>query len=352
MCKHWQVIHLGVSRKFSPKISTSKINDPFILYTGGFDYRKNMNRALEAFARSIDLIKNQELKQSIKYVVVCSLPPDAKEEYFGLAGKLQVKDRLIMTGFVSHSELQMLYKECTTFFFPSLYEGFGLPVLEAMASGAPVVISNNSSLPEVGGQSAYYCDPLNIEDMAQKLALSLEDSERSERILEGTKHAKSFTWEKTGLETLSFIRDVHLKGSHFQKEIKKKDKKNIAYLSPLLPQRSGIAKFSSQLLPHLSQYFNIDIFIDDKYFGKRQIEEYLGVRDIFFQSELKKMAGSYDLIWYHIGNNVEFHKDIYELAWDIPGIVELHDYNIHPFLQQAYLNSEPDKYRMFLEEGY
>ena len=92
---------------------------------------------------------------------------------------------------------------------PSLYEGFGLPVLEAMKYGCPVIISNVSSLPEAGGDAVLYCDPENVDDIAKNLKLLSEDSElREELIKKGYEQVKKFAWEKTARETLKVLQEL------------------------------------------------------------------------------------------------------------------------------------------------
>jgi len=341
------VVHLGVNNCFQPSmLCGSKSTPPYILFTGGFDYRKNMERALEAFSQMIALGKGDNMISNLELVIVCAYSLEAKAEYKKLACKLGVENRLVLTGYVDDYELQKLYQECEVFFFPSLYEGFGLPVLEAMASGAPVVTSKVSSLPEVGGEYAYYCDPYDIENMAQTLLKTLtEYNSFNQRIRkERISFARSFTWDKASRKTISVFRDIN-----FGKNIKTKSRPKIAYVSPMPPQRSGIANYSKLLLPYLAQYCSIDVFTN----GIDSKEDVEGIENAYSISALQGRNNQYDCIIYHLGNNSEFHKDIYDLAWRIPGIIVLHDYNLHPFLQQGYLmQGEKGIYKQALIEGY
>ena len=118
-------------------------------------------------------------------------------------------DRAIRTGFISDGQLALLYRRCALFAYPSVYEGFGLPVAEAMSAGAPVLTSDRSSLPEVGGDAVAYCDPLDTASIAGVLEGLLRDPARRARLAAaGPPRAARFTWEAmadTVLHTLEAI---------------------------------------------------------------------------------------------------------------------------------------------------
>lgn len=342
-----KVVYLGVEKHFQDTpLKVKNVNNPYVLFVGGFDYRKNMEKALEAFARLITLDESKELTRDLKFVVVCSYTPEAKAAYEDLAKALGVGDRLVLTSYVSDSKLQKLYQNCRVFFFPSLYEGFGLPVLEAMASGVPVVISKTSSLQEIGGNQAFYCDPYNVDDMAGALLQVLKDDGGCiRRAQTGAVNAQQFTWEKTARETLKILRQ-----SNAVKVPWGASKRVLAYASPMPPQRTGIANYySKNLLPHLARHFDIDVFWD----GLAPEETVEGVRKAYPLGQLEDRCDDYDGIIYHLGNNSLYHKNIYDLAWRIPGIAVLHDYNLHPFMLQSYLmKGNHEMYQAALEEGY
>lgn len=114
--------------------------------------------------------------------------------------ELKIEDKVIHTGSVPDNELVDLYNLVDLFIFPSLYEGFGLPVIEAMACGTKVVSSNSSSLPEVGGDKVLYFDPKNIEEMKQAIEKELEREDSEEDKQKRIKWAKSFDFKKTSEE--------------------------------------------------------------------------------------------------------------------------------------------------------
>lgn len=109
-------------------------------------------------------------------------------------------------GYVSDKELESLYSQAACFIYPSLYEGFGLPPLEAMSNGCPVIVARAGSLPEVCGDAALYCDPLKPQDIADKINMMMGDEKlRKEFSKKGLIHAKIYTWEKCARETISAI---------------------------------------------------------------------------------------------------------------------------------------------------
>ena len=118
---------------------------------------------------------------------------------------LDIKENVIHTGIVSEKELGDLYNLVDLFVFPSLYEGFGLPVIEAMACGTKVASSNTSSLPEVGGDKVSYFDPLNTDNMAEVIEKELLKEEKREDIQRRIDWAKSFNWKKTSDEVRDAI---------------------------------------------------------------------------------------------------------------------------------------------------
>ena len=117
--------------------------------------------------------------------------------------------RVHFTGHLDETLLRQYVSHADIFVFPSLYEGFGLPPLEAMAAGCPVIASNAASLPEVCGDAVTYCDPYDANDIAEKIKLVLADGNKRERMrVKGFEHAKMFTWEKCAIETLPVIAKV------------------------------------------------------------------------------------------------------------------------------------------------
>jgi glycosyltransferase involved in cell wall biosynthesis len=119
---------------------------------------------------------------------------------------LPVEKNVKYVGYVNDAELKSLYEHALCFVFPSFYEGFGLPPLEAMACGCPVVVSNTASMPEVCDDAALYCDPHDVGDIAEKIRVVIEDASLRETMRQkGLKRANQFTWEYSAFQLLSLI---------------------------------------------------------------------------------------------------------------------------------------------------
>jgi glycosyltransferase involved in cell wall biosynthesis len=121
-----------------------------------------------------------------------------KAKLDNLAHSLKIENRIIWLGYVPDNLLPNLYSEATAFIFPSLYEGFGLPIIEAMACGCPTISSNRASLPEIGGDVAHFFDPMEISDMAESIRKVCEDTEYRQKLAQrGPEHVKKFDWESS-----------------------------------------------------------------------------------------------------------------------------------------------------------
>ncbi len=179
------------------------INDsPYILFLGTIEPRKNVETLISAF----DYIKEKE-KTNLKLVLAGGFGwKYAKVLKLFEASKY--KEDIIMPGYISKEEKEYLYKNAKCFVYPSLYEGFGLPILEAMVNGVIVVTSNNSSIPEVAENAAiYYENVLNHEELGTKIleAINLKEEEKQERINKGLEQTKKFSWEKCAKEMLEIL---------------------------------------------------------------------------------------------------------------------------------------------------
>ena len=122
---------------------------------------------------------------------------------------MQIKDKIIFTGFVATGDLPAIYSSADIFVYPSFYEGFGIPLLESMACGTPVMTSDISSMPEVVGDVALLFDPYSVEDIAEKiLKLARDNSMRNILSEEGIERAKKFSWEKSARKILNIYKKV------------------------------------------------------------------------------------------------------------------------------------------------
>ena len=177
---------------------------PFIMYVGRPMPHKNLERLVKAFA----LIK--QTHPDLHLVLAGKM--DANYEGLQQSVEKQKISDVIFTDFVTDSELRWLYEHAKAYVFPSLSEGFGLPGLEAMVQGCPVVSSNATCLPEVYKDGAVYFDPLNIEDMAEKISSVIDDPKLAgQLVIKGSLVVKNYSWQKTAERTLEVYRHI-LKG--------------------------------------------------------------------------------------------------------------------------------------------
>ena len=177
---------------------------PLVLYVGGIDPRKNVGVMVRAFAETLQHFRAKPGTPQPLLFMAGRIQDDREfPELERTIRSLGLENDVIMPGFVPDEDLLLLYSAARVFFFPSLYEGFGLPPLEAMAAGLPVVSSDTSAMPEVLGDSAVFFPPTDYQAAAQALVTVLSDSERAEKLRhEGRERARLFTWQKTGEATL------------------------------------------------------------------------------------------------------------------------------------------------------
>lgn len=173
------------------------INSDFILYIGGYSPRKNLSSLIKSFYL-ITKFYNKNIKLIIGGKKGISYPI-----YKNLVQKLKLEDKVIFTGFIPINHLPYFYNAASLFVFPSLYEGFGLPPLEAMACGTPVIASNKTSIPEVLMNGAYYINPMDINNMSNAIIKVLEDKSLKDKLIQnGIKRAKQLCWENTVISTI------------------------------------------------------------------------------------------------------------------------------------------------------
>jgi len=193
------VVYLAADMKHTSKKVPKKygIKDEYILYVGTVEPRKNLLRLIDAY---------NKLNPPEKLVIVGASGWKNKDVY-----KKKNKN-IIFTGYVDDEDLPKLYSNAKVFIYPSLYEGFGLPVLEAMNCKVPVITSNTSSMPEVGGDAVLYVNPSSVDDIRIKLSKLLTDSNlRKELIKKGINQVKKFSWDKTAKETINVYKKVYNK---------------------------------------------------------------------------------------------------------------------------------------------
>ena len=190
-------------RKVSPDVSWEDfkirwdLDDLYLLALSSLSPSKNIPRLLAALA-----ILNNELPENLKLVLAGHIPCKGAS-LKRLVDSLDLGKRVIFTGYLPDEELVLLLQHATVFVFPSLYEGFGIPVLEAMAAGVPVACSNAASLPEVAGEAALLFDPLAVDEIAMTIRrLINEPNLRAELARRGYQNVARFSWKTTAEKTL------------------------------------------------------------------------------------------------------------------------------------------------------
>src|SRR6266566_1122358 len=200
-----RVTPLAASPEFMPVPARLSAN-PYFLYVGNLEPRKNLERLIEAFAR---------IPQKEHQLVIVGNPWYHGKAAEQKARSLGLNGRVKFMGYVPREDLPALFSGAAAFVYPSLLEGFGLPVVEAMACGAPVITSDNSSMKEVAGEAAVLVDPRNVREMTEAMTRVAEDqSLRQELSAKGLKRAGEFSWRKTAELTVQTYREALGMGSH------------------------------------------------------------------------------------------------------------------------------------------
>lgn len=205
-------VYAGYEPTFSPDDSAEQTNNfdilspfgirsPYFLYVGDTDGRKNIFRMLDAIQKS-------RVLDNVQFVFVG--PSTQKDKIFKqlIEDFHSSKDKIIILPYVGDKVLCSLYRKAIALVFPTLYEGFGLPVLEAMVCGCPVLVSSSSALPEVVGDAGIYVDPYNVQEIADGMKRLLEDSDlRIEMRKKGIKQAEKFKWENSARDLIRIFKE-------------------------------------------------------------------------------------------------------------------------------------------------
>ncbi len=204
-----RVVYHGVDEVFKPTKGWRPCEEPYVLYVGSEHPRKNLATLLKAF--SILKREHPEFKD-VKLVKAGRVGGGElcyREQTLNLIKTLGLEDDVIFLEWISQRDLASLYSQAELFAFPSIYEGFGWPPLEAMACGCPVIASNTSCTPEILGDAAIYVSPRDVEGWYKALAMLLGDeSLRKKLASKGLERAKTFTWRRAAEETLNVYKEV------------------------------------------------------------------------------------------------------------------------------------------------
>ncbi|MFN8345313.1 MAG: glycosyltransferase family 1 protein [Spirosomataceae bacterium] len=205
------VVYNGLSTYFQRKPTEAQVAlvkqryhlpQRFLLFLGNTDPRKNLKKVLKAFAELAE-------KQSDIELVITGLSEEVIESELTKQGKLPLRRRIRCIGYVPFYLLPIIYREAEAFLYPSLHEGFGLPILEAMSCGTPVVTSTSTAMPEVAGDAAYLVNPHDAKDILRGIEAALtHDALRSTKVSAGLKRVNQFSWDRSALQMQQIYQSI------------------------------------------------------------------------------------------------------------------------------------------------
>lgn len=320
-----------------------------VLYTGGADERKNLARLIRAYAQLSDVLRNAHqlvFAGKLHESNIDQLQREAK--FAGLRS-----NELIFIGYVADDELVQLYNLCKLYVFPSWHEGFGLPALEAMSCGTPVIAANTSSLPEVIENQNALFDPYSVDSIRTKIEQGLTDEIfRSNLKCHGLEQAKKFSWDATAQRAIAAFEQCHADNKLLRaSECRTPCRPKLAFISPLPPERTGIANYSAELLPELSRYYDIDVIVAQSSVSDSWVSSKCKIRDVEW---FRARAKNYDRVLYHFGNSA-FHQHMFALLKEVSGTVVLHDFflcHIHEYMEGTGLAPRGWAQELYYAHGY
>jgi glycosyltransferase involved in cell wall biosynthesis len=338
------VINAGTNENFAAMYPTATavwehmsrhladVRPGFLLYVGGADFRKNLDGMIAGFGRLPSTMRTRH-----QLVIAGILNPGQADCLRAEADRAGIgADELVLTGHVSDSDLGALYHGCTLFVFPSLYEGFGLPILEAMSCGAPVAGSTTTSVPEVLGDSEGTFDPHDPDSIAASLVSILSSPQVMERLRgRSARRVAYYTWKRVAERSIEAYEGVvtRTKGHRYRRA-------RIAFVTPWPPDQTRIADYNFRLAVELARQVDLDVVVG------RAVEEYPDSREfgvgLIYARDFEEIhtLRQYDRVLYSMGDS-ELHGHAYELLTRHPGAVMLHDVRMADFYRR-YADGEPD----------
>jgi glycosyltransferase involved in cell wall biosynthesis len=295
----------------------------FLLYVGAPDYRKNLLGALQAFASL-----SPRYRAAFDLAVVCRMNPDERASVEAAARQAGVASALRLIGSADDADLRTLYQTGRLFFFPSLYEGLGLPVLEALHCGAPVVTSNASSLPEYAGPHSWLCDPTSPQAMAEVLQRALAEPREAHR-RQRQLFARTFSWEKTAERACAVMERIVKRHSRPIKQ-----RRRLAWVVPLTKRTRRMSEEAAELLPHLAERYEIEVIAVGSLL---QVPENLSRRHLILTARelpARHAALPYDMFVYQSGP-APTPPEMLDLLQRFPGLVLQDDLPVPDALRLA-----------------
>lgn len=286
----------------------------FLLYVGAPDYRKNLLGAIHAFAAL-----PTGCRATLDLAVVCRMKADERRSVEAAARRAGIASALRVIDSAGDEDLRALYQMCRLFFLPSLYEGLGLPVLEALHCGAPVVVSDRSALPEYAGPHSWLCDPTSPQAMAQVLQQALAEP-RDLHCHERRLFAQTFTWQKTAEHACVVMERI------VRSKARPARRRRLAWVSPFTRNTHRLDEQAAELLPMLAERFDIEWVTAG---SSLEAAETLSRRHLVLTiSEVasRHAALPYDMFLYQFAPS-SGNRDMLDLLRRFPGLVVLHDFS-------------------------
>jgi len=336
-----RAVGVGIGERFAERLAPAEvqrarsrygIRPPYILSVTGHSFSKNWRAVFESFAA---LPRSD--RRALQLVVVCRLDARSRYEFQELARNLGIAHRTILTGGVDDQTLLALHQGASALLFPSLAEGFGIPIIEAMAADVPVVASDIEVFREVAGEAALFADPERPDLFAEALGRVLHDKNLSRDLIEkGRRRVDFYRWPKVIERAEPFLSEAlrrPLGPFSVAKSPAREGAERVAYFTLLPPQVSGIADYNQSLVKELARHVNLELLLDDIVPADREIRETIPWHSSRDFPRLHRER-PFDLVVYHIGNNV-LHWRQYRMAIAFPGVVMLHDYCLRFFAPLA-----------------
>ena len=324
------VINAGTSEHFAGMFPSAEaasahlarhvksVRQGFLLYVGYFEFRKNMEGLIAGFGRL-----PPELRERHQLVLVCAPRPFEADLIWSAADRAGLRPSdLVITGRVSDSDLGALYRACTLFVFPSFYEGFGLPMLEAMSCGAPVAASATTTGPEVLGDLEGTFEPHDPDSIASCLSALLRSPEALERLrARSQRQVSEYTWKRVAERSV----DAYERVVAGTKRRARSRRSRIALVTPWPPERSWIADYNLRLATELARRgVDVDVVVRgsvDLWWAPPD----RGIRLIAARDfEQLRVLHQHDRVLYCMGNS-ELHAYAYDLLTRRSGVVVMHD---------------------------
>jgi glycosyltransferase involved in cell wall biosynthesis len=322
------VIHAGTSEHFAEMYASDAaawaqlsrefkaVRPGFMLYVGALEFRKNIDGLIAGFARMPAALRAQH-----QLVIVCTLDPEQRKRLVAqAAGAGVARDELVLTGRVSDPDLGALYRACTLFVYPSFYEGFGLPMIEAMSCGAPVVASATTTGPEVLGDLDGTFDPHDPGSIAGCLAGIVTSDEAMDRLsARSRRRVAEYTWKRVAEQSIEgYERAIPITAR------RRSRRGRIALVTSWPPDGSRIAEYNLRLAAALGQHIDVDVIVGN------EVERYSaspgrGVRlmDGRLFEELSPLR-QHDRVLYCMGST-PFDAHVYDMFRRRPGPIVLHE---------------------------